>query len=186
MVKNLMKSSEYKEVEEAYIRGGVQYYYLRVDKREVEDDMVVCVEEIYDHLPTEQDKADLYVAYLERCKRVSKTNIVAYANGDAVKSYTINDVVGWEDSEARVSIRRAAADKAAAGATSYTLYHGGEGFAMTPAKVDEILAAVEIYASDCYDITEQKKAEVDALVTIQEAEEYDVTSGYPTKPAFTL
>lgn len=46
-------------------------------------------------------------------------------------------------------------------------------------QAQQMLAALELYALDCYRNTEWHKATINALTTIEEAENYDCTQGYP-------
>ena len=48
------------------------------------------------------------------------------------------------------------------------------------------LAQIQIYANQCYNVTEQHKAAVNALTDIEDVEAFDVTVGYPEKLTFTL
>ena len=57
---------------------------------------------------------------------------------------------------------------------------------MTPERAEEILAGVEVYASDCYDVTENHKAAVDALTDVAAVEAYDYATGYPEPLQFQL
>ena len=47
------------------------------------------------------------------------------------------------------------------------------------------LAQVQLYANQCYGVTERHKAAVNALETIEAVEAYDFTIGYPEKLSFT-
>lgn len=56
-----------------------------------------------------------------------------------------------------------------------------------PLKLDvatQMLYSIEIYASACYDNTQQHLANINALTTIDEVENYDHTSNYPEKLKF--
>lgn len=48
----------------------------------------------------------------------------------------------------------------------------------------QMLYALEIYASQCYDNTQWHLANINTLTTIEELEAYDYTSGYPEKLRF--
>ncbi len=165
-------------------------YYIRVLPVEKTDEsgnvIVVSVEDKIDHKPAKKDFSDLEARWLSGNKRWKKREVEDYAKSVAVKVFAINGVSGWLDSEARVSIRRAASDKAAEGRDVFTLYLSGNGIQMTPAKVEEILKAVEVYASDCHDKTEAHKAAVDALDNVDAVEAYDYASGYPQPLQFEL
>ena len=165
-------------------------YYIRVLPVEKTDEsgnvIVVSVEDKIDHKPAKKDFSDLEARWLSGNKRWKKREVEDYAKSGAVKVFAINGVSGWLDSESRVSIRRAASDKAAEGRDVFTLYLSGNGIQMTPAKVEEILKAVEVYASDCHDKTEAHKAAVDALDNVDAVEAYDYANGYPQPLQFEL
>ena len=155
-------------------------YYIRVLPVEKTDEsgnvIVLSVEDKIDHKPAKKDFSD----------RWKKREVEDYAKSGAVKVFAINGVSGWLDSEARVSIRRSVADKAAKGRESVTVYLSEVGFTMTPAKAEEILAAVEVYASDCFDVTENHKAAVDTLDNVDAVEAYDYANGYPQPLQFEI
>lgn len=165
-------------------------YYVRVLPVEHTDEsgkvIVVSVEDKIDHEPKKADFSALEARWLSANKRWKKREVEDYAKSDAVKAFEINGVRGWLDSEARVSIRRAVADKAAVGRESVTVYLAGVGFTMTPERAEEILAGVEVYASDCYDVTENHKAAVDAITDVAAVEAYDYATGYPEPLQFQL
>ena len=165
-------------------------YYIRVLPVEKTDEsgnvIVVSVEDKIDHKPSKKDFSDLEARWLSGNKRWKKREVEDYAKSGAVKVFSINGVSGWLDSEARVSIRRSVADKAAQGRESVTVYLSEVGFNMTPAKAEEILSAVEVYASDCFDVTENHKAAVDALDNVDAVEAYDYAKGYPQPLQFEL
>jgi hypothetical protein len=48
----------------------------------------------------------------------------------------------------------------------------------------QMLYALEVYASACYDNTQRHLAAVDSLSTIEEIQSYDYTTGYPDKLKF--
>jgi hypothetical protein len=48
----------------------------------------------------------------------------------------------------------------------------------------QMLYALEVYASACYDNTQRHLAAVNALQTIDELESYDYRAGYPEKLEF--
>jgi hypothetical protein len=48
----------------------------------------------------------------------------------------------------------------------------------------QMLLAIEVYASECYDNTQRHIAAVDVLESIEEVESYDYRVGYPNKLEF--
>ena len=49
-----------------------------------------------------------------------------------------------------------------------------------------MLAAIQLYADQCFIKTKQHEAAIKALATIEDINNYDYTVGYPTKLNFTL
>lgn len=47
-----------------------------------------------------------------------------------------------------------------------------------------MLVALEVYAGDALNVTESHKAAVNALETIEEVDNFDITTGYPDKLSF--
>ena len=48
------------------------------------------------------------------------------------------------------------------------------------------LAQIQIYANQCFNVTEQHKKAVSELTTFKEVKQYDYTSGYPTRLTFNI
>ena len=57
-------------------------------------------------------------------------------------------------------------------------------FPLTVEMAIQMLYAIEIYASACYDRTQAHIAKVDKLTTIEEVDAYDYKIGYPEKLNF--
>lgn len=176
--------AEYKAVEKSKVRNGVQYYFARFNAVTT-DGITHAVECELDHKPNATEIASLQTQFYARTRHYKLIGVEGFAKSDAVKSFDVNGNPVWLDSEARASIAKAVADKRAAGRTETTLYLGGTGYKMDLDKADEILRGVEIYASDCYEATENHKAAIAALPD-EELEAYDYTSNYPERPSFTL
>ena len=185
MIKKQFEKSKYADVELAFERDGKKYYYLRVNPVEV-GDSISAIESLVAHYPTRDDFSELYSKWLELAKTAKLYEVEQYAKSSEVKDFAINDVHGWEDSNDRSSISKAASDKKAAGRDTYNLHHGGVSFSTTPDMVVDIIARVEVYASDCFDVTEAHKSAVTDLTDINEVENYVVTSNYPEKVSFQL
>lgn len=49
-----------------------------------------------------------------------------------------------------------------------------------------LLSALELYALECFNVTAQHKANVEALDSIEAVEAYDYTAGYPQRLSFNL
>jgi hypothetical protein len=90
----------------------------------------------------------------------------------------------WLDKETRNGlIARLNAEKAV-GKTTSTLWLGTQSFTITPDAGLQMLAALEVYASECYDKTAEHKAAVAALDDVSAILNYDIEDGYPQQPTF--
>lgn len=113
--------------------------------------------------------------------------IALYDSSDKVNGFTIGGVHVWLDKATRVGLKLRFESEVAAGKTETTLWMDGMSFPL-PLVGDgnalQMLVALELYASDCYDRTQQHIAAVTALATADELEAYDYTLSYPEKLAF--
>ena len=71
-----------------------------------------------------------------------------------------------------------------AGKTETVLWHDGVKNVMLISDALAMLNALELYALNCYNVTQSHIAAVNALDSIEEIEEYDYKVGYPAKLSF--
>lgn len=186
MVKRIFAEKDYAEVSPAYVRGGVQYYFLRVDPQPFKDGKVIAIEEVYDHEPTQADKDALYAAWLAMEKRVKVAEIVVYDITDAVNVFEINGMRAWLDKATRVGLQNSLRVEKEAGHETSTLYLNGVAFVLPIDEALGMLAELELYAVGCYQQTEAHKAAVNAYTSIEDVIAYDYTQGYPEHPVFNV
>lgn len=72
----------------------------------------------------------------------------------------------------------------AIGKTETTLWYGNIQFPLELNLAMQMLYAIEVYASACYDNTQLHLANVDAIDTLDELLEYNYRIGYPEKLRF--
>ena len=65
------------------------------------------------------------------------------------------------------------------GMETYSIWYGGKEYTIPTNICKQMLNAVELYAIRCFDTTERHKANVAALQTIEEIENYNYREGYP-------
>lgn len=107
--------------------------------------------------------------------------ITAYDSSSAVNEFSYRGVPLWLDKETRTGLAARFNAEEIMGKTETKLWAGTVGFAMSITDGRQMLYAVEIYASQCYDTTASHKAAVDELKTTDEVVAYDYTVGYPSK-----
>lgn len=186
MVKRIFAQEAYEETSPAYVRGGVQYYYLRVNPQPFEDGKVIAIEDVYNHEPTKADKIALYNSWLAIEKLVKVAAITAYDVTDAVNVFEINGTRAWLDKATRVGLVNSLTIEKAAGHTESTLYLNGQALVLPIDEALSMLSELELYAVECYRTTEAHKANVDALNVIEDVAAYDITADYPEHPVFNV
>jgi len=149
--------------------------------------------------PTEQmilaDGWEIYVApvyepTLEEIKARKVEEILAYDSSEAVNEFSIVGVPMWLDKATRAGLMlRFQAEQARAIAEvnetpMTTLWNDGQPYTLPLETAQQMLIALELYASECYDNTQSHIAEVQKLESKEAVESYDYTTGYPQKLLF--
>ena len=125
-----------------------------------------------------------YVPTLEEIKSRKVDEILAYDSSQAVNEFSMGGLPIWLDKATRAGLLLRFEAEAKAGRTSTTLWYNGLPFTLPLTYAQEILIALELYASACYDNTQSHIAEVQKLESKEAVETYDYTTGYPSKLLF--
>ena len=121
---------------------------------------------------------------VDLAKRAVIARITAYDKSDAVNQFTYNGVPMWLDKDTRNGLIARLNAETAVGKQTSTLWLGTQSFTITPAAGLQMLAALEVYASECYDKTAEHKAAVAALNDEAAILNYDYEEGYPAQLNF--
>ena len=126
----------------------------------------------------------------ERTLDIAKSDkiaeITAYDTSDAVNSFTLDGDVRWISRDDRISTMNSTTILKNAGVETTTQWFDGQKYTLSCDTLIQMLQALEIYALTCYNVTEEHKAAVNALTTIEEVDAYDYTIGYPQRCAFEV
>lgn len=125
-----------------------------------------------------------YVPTLEEVKAKKVDDILAYDSSSEVNEFSMGGLPIWLDKATRAGLLLRFEAEAKAGRTSTTLWYNGLPFTLPLTYAQEILIALELYASACYDNTQRHIAEVQKLESKEAVEAYDYTTGYPQKLIF--
>ena len=125
-----------------------------------------------------------YVPTLEEIKANKVEEILAYDSSSEVNEFSIGGVPMWLDKATRAGLLLRFEAEGKVGRTETTLWNNGQSYTLPLETAQQILIALELYASACYDNTQSHIAEVQKLDTIEAVEAYDYTSGYPQKLLF--
>lgn len=103
----------------------------------------------------------------------------------AVNSFTLMDREMWLPKETRVGLANSIGIEKAAGKAETVLWFGGVRYALPIDLAMQMLAALELYALECYNVTQSHLAAIDTAQAVGELTGYDYTSGYPGKLVFS-
>ena len=125
-----------------------------------------------------------YVPTLEEIKANKVDEILAYDSSSEVNEFSIGGVPMWLDKATRAGLLLRFEAEGKVGRTETTLWNDGQSYTLPLETAQQILIALELYASACYDNTQSHIAEVQKLDSKEAVESYDYTSGYPQKLLF--
>lgn len=120
----------------------------------------------------------------QQMKKEKAEEVLKYDSSDAINEFKIENRSIWLDKNTRAGLKLRFESEKAMGQTETTLWYNGESFKLQLEQAIQMLYAIEIYASSCYDITQQHLTNINKLNTIEDIETYDYRSGYPEKLTF--
>lgn len=123
---------------------------------------------------------------LAQVKARKVAEIDAWDTSAVVNSFGLNGAEVWLDKSTRVGLMNSITIEKASGRDESTLWFGGASLTIGCDMAIEMLSALELYALECYNVTAQHKAAVEALESIEAVEAYDYTTGYPEKLELTV
>lgn len=129
---------------------------------------------------------------IKRAKQAKIRDIEYYDSSKEVNTCTIqmgeNSIQYWANKTERSSLKTAIQDCITMGRETYRLDLRDANISVEVSceKLLQMLAALEVYAIDCYNKTTDHIFTVNALETLEEVEAYDYKVGYPEKLTFEL
>ena len=113
-----------------------------------------------------------------------KEDIKRYDSSSEVNEFTVQGQPVWLDKQTRTGLMLRFQSEQAMGLTETTLWYEDMQFPLQIDMAIQMLYAIEIYASKCYDNTALHLSNVSKLTSIEEIENYDYRTGYPDKLMF--
>ena len=121
---------------------------------------------------------------LINAKSDKKRAIQHYDASNDVNEFYIQGMPVWLDKATRAGLKLRFEAEIAMGKTETILWYGNTQFPLSLNTAIQMLYAIEVYASACYDNTQLHLANVDSIETLDAVLEYDYTVGYPEKLRF--
>lgn len=145
--------------------------------------MKVIENGVYRDATIEEENA-LKVQTIEDAKAQKVAEIETYDTSDAVNGFTYGGQTMWLDKATRVGLVNAIDCTMMIGDEQVTFGIGNVSVTLPCPTAKQMMAALEVYALKCYNVTLAHKNAVMALETADEVAAYDITAGYPEKLAF--
>lgn len=134
-----------------------------------------------DYVPPTPPEPTLEEMKEEKCHEIDR-----YDSSSAVNEFFIGNASMWLDKNTRAGLMLRIDSEIAVGKETTTLWYDTLSFTMPIRKAKELLYAIEIYASECYDNTARHKAYVLSLTDRESIATYDYTTDYPEKLSLTI
>ena len=119
-----------------------------------------------------------------KTKREKINEINHYDSSDEINIFYIQGLPVWLDKATRAGLKLRFEAELAMKEENTTLWYGNQSFTLQLNMAIQMLYAIEVYASKCYDNTQKHLANVEKLETLEEIMEYEYKVGYPEKLNF--
>lgn len=163
---------------QVFFKGNVLYTEQGTIINPTEEQMIEAGWMVYvEPEPTNAEK-------LQAAKDEKLMQIENYDASSNVEQFTINGTPMWLNHEVRQQIKTSVEAYIATGKETVTKIFDGVEYTFPCETWLQMLAALEVYASEALNATERHKINVSKLNNIQDVIDYDYTTGYPLKLAF--
>ncbi len=163
-------------VERTYEESG------KTSEEEVTEYLCDVVEDSYPELMSAIRRGDTDTLLFAKTLRTAQ--LMAYDGSRHVNVFSIGGTDMWLDKDTRAGLKLRFDAELAAGRETTMLWKDGVSFTHTLSEATSMLNAIELYASACYDRTQQHLSAIQAMTDAKEVTEYDYTAGYPEQLSF--
>jgi hypothetical protein len=121
---------------------------------------------------------------IEEVRKMKISEIQTFDKSVNVNSFDLLGKSMWLDKSTRVGLFNSISIEKNAGKSDTVLWYDAIKYIIPISDALAMLNALELYALNCYNVTQSHIAAVKSLQTIEEIENYDYTVGYPVKLSF--
>lgn len=121
---------------------------------------------------------------IEDVRKMKVSEIQQFDKSNNVNSFDFGGKSVWLDKSTRVGLFNSISIEEKAGMTDTAIWFDGVKHVVAIMDALAMLKAIEMYAINCYNVTQSHIAAVNALNSIEEIEAYDFRTGYPAKLSF--
>ena len=123
---------------------------------------------------------------LKQAKEQMIAEIRAYDKSYKVNSFAVSGEKLWIAKETRVGLKLRFDAEKLSGKTETALWGNNHSYPLLIDQAILMLHMLELYASQCYDVTAHHIVAVSAMTTAEEVINYDFKTGYPARLEFQL
>ena len=123
---------------------------------------------------------------LEQEKQRKIALVKDYDKSEGVNSFILNGQIAWLDKATRVGLINSLQIEKRAGRVESTLWLNGKSYVVNIDMALQMLVVLELYAKDCYNVTEQHIANIEQETDLNRVYNYNYTKGYPKKLKFDI
>lgn len=187
-IKEISAETQFKPIER---RNGV--YVATFLLSETEDTRRIATAR-YASKPTEEQaqtdfaewKARHTALLLNAAKQRKLDEIIDYNTSDNVDAFLLNGEKHWLTRDERAMAKLSTEARQRLGHYTTEQCLGGKFYTIPCDTLLTMLARLEDYALSCFNYAIRQQAEVNAITSLEEVENYDVTKGYPEMLTFTI
>lgn len=187
-IKEISAETQFEPIER---RNGV--YVATFLLSETEDTRRIATAR-YASKPTEEQvqtdfaewKARHTALLLNAAKQRKLDEIAAYNTSDNVDAFLLNGEKHWLTRDERAMAKLSTEARQRLGHYTTEQCLGGKFYTIPCDTLLTMLARLEDYALSCFNYAIRQQAEVNALTSLEEVENYDVSKGYPEMLTFTI
>lgn len=128
--------------------------------------------------------APVYERTIEDYRRDKIIEINHYDSSPEVNEFFLGETSIWLDKATRAGLKLRFEAETSLGKDTTSLWYNNIQYSLGLNKATQMLLAIELYASACYDNTQAHIANVNALESIEDVKNYDYRTGYPEKLRF--
>lgn len=143
----------------------------------LEDGWVEYISSVNIPTPTDEE-------ILEKYRSDKIEDIMNYDSSQEVNEFFLGETSIWLDKATRAGLKLRFEAETSLGKDTTSLWYNNTQYSLELNEATQMLLAIELYASACYDNTQAHVANVNKLTTIDEIKEYDYRIGYPEKLRF--
>jgi hypothetical protein len=121
---------------------------------------------------------------IKKCKDDIIRKIKTYDTSSEINTVFISGTPTWFNKSTRVGLRIRFESEIQKGFTQTTLWYNGIPCVITLEEAMKMLHEIELYASACYDNTQQHIYNVNQLENLEDVNNYNYKVGYPEKLNF--